>query len=349
MRSRRKSRSTKTEARFLREVLRRLDVRGTAFARERSSRSAKALLVSDFEGTMNALARANEEASRRVRKSCRVQLLHLDLAVCVTTKLVLLVADVGDRPLVWPEMRGDVRARNLMVKHLLATLCNSLLAIRSAATAGLHLSVKVLFRAHVELAEILVGVLGDEDFCSKYKAWPGTLDRVAQDYWKTHIAPGRVRVVLERVLARSGLDEQHAKEVSQVRRDAYTWLSAHAHAHPIAVALGAYDHEPTARVVKTSLGGRGGAWVKDALNRVALYNVELIMLILALTTKQGWTPEASQTESRDLWDLMRLEYGLMYRLTRRVARSRPSRAFEADASPGMAAQASEELDDEQLT
>lgn len=329
MASRKKRRRAVTsDSQFLRKAIGRYAVRETVFSRKRSSREAKALLVSDFQGTLVTLARANDEAGRRVRRSCRVQLLHLDLAICVLTKLFLRTTSAGDQHLLWPKLAGEASARNTLVQNLLTAACNSLLALRAAALAGLHGTVKVLFRAHLELAEILICVVGDEDFCSRYQAWPLTLDKAAQDYWKAHVSPGRVRVVLERVLARSGLDDRMTAEISLARRDTYSWLSAHAHAHPMAVMLGAWEHEPTVKLLKPALGGRGGAWVKDVLNRLALYNAEMVMLLVRMVEMQGWEPPVEKADERDRWELMRLNLALMLLITRRVARSRLAPFFQ---------------------
>jgi hypothetical protein len=128
--------------------------------------------------------------------------------------------------------------------------------------------------------------------------------------------------------ARNGLEEQHVKEASEVRRDRYTWLSTHMHAHPVAILLGAYEHDPVTPRVKPSLGGRGGAWVKVALNGIAMYNTEHLTMLMGLIAKQGWEPPTNETDSRDVWELMHLEFGVLYRLARRVARSNPSRALD---------------------
>ena len=183
------------------------------------------------------------------------------------------------------------------------TLGNTLVGIRELTLAGLDNQARVLFRYYIELAEMMLAIVGDE---TAYKAFigcgiPGSAKTTK--YWREHLNPRKVRESLIAIEKSTGLNERHVQLFARSRRETYRWLSGFSHCNTVTALLGAYTSELGKRwdILRPCVGGRLTSQSKQTLYRLVDYNADFFLSLNKLFLKNHEWKEALQSDENVAW------------------------------------------------
>jgi hypothetical protein len=179
------------------------------------------------------------------------------------------------------------------------TLSNTLVGIRELTLAGLDNQARILFRYYIELAEMMLAIVGDKSAYMAFKGCGKAGFKRTTKYWREHLHPRKIRDSLVEIERSAGLKESYVQLLMKERRSTYRWLSDFSHCNTVTAYFGAYTSEIGKRwdVLRPSQGGTLTNASKATLYQLASYNVSFLHSLNALFLKHhGWENEIESDE-----------------------------------------------------
>jgi hypothetical protein len=182
-------------------------------------------------------------------------------------------------------------------------LGNTLVGIRELTLAGLDNQARVLFRYYVELAEMMLAIVGDK---AAYKTFIGCGIPASVNtpkYWREHLNPRKVRESLISIEKSAGLTQGYVQLLARDRRKTYQWLSGFSHCNIFTALSGAYRSELGKRwdILRPCVGGRLGRESKRTLYRLADYNASFFYSLNELLLKNHAWKSALESDENMAW------------------------------------------------
>lgn len=237
-----------------------------------------------------------------------------EIALVQLTDLVFVCANRTDtsKQLLWPgrDTRDGAFSGTFILQILLTNLANTLLAIRQLVLLGLDGQARVLLRWFVELADMTTAALFDYD-CFSHYAHSGEGFKEDYEKWRSHLAPSKIRRVLERFdefAVPPNKDLNHTQSYDRrdfiedsrnIRRSTYEWLSLYSHANSLAQTISTVKDISDDGLLVPKLGGRAGGYAdfrsKPTIFKAALYSwMTCSQIFWLLIRKHDWITLAEE-------------------------------------------------------
>lgn len=114
-------------------------------------------------------------------------------------------------------------------RSLLARICTLTVAIRRLVVAGLEDAARSVMRSWLETQDLLIAVLGDEEFAEQYSSAVHTTDYDANEFWKAEIGYGRLNKRITRALSRAEMSSKQKEDFLENRKVIKEKLSESVH------------------------------------------------------------------------------------------------------------------------
>jgi hypothetical protein len=190
---------------------------------------------------------------------------------------------------IWRDSAPQRASPTFVFVGLLANVVNSALAARRLTITGFDRQARAVFRELTEVGDLLLVIIGDQEFLARYLASPEDFDK-ARDYWGTQLRPWKIREAVKLLASEASINGIWADPAAHwaARWELYAWLSKSAHVDYAALSVEALaaDQEQRRNI---NIGGRVGTHSAVTLQRLCEYLQDfLIISSLLLAAKQQW-------------------------------------------------------------
>lgn len=202
---------------------------------------------------------------------------------------------IEKREVIWSGAAGKRASPTFIFLSLLANIANSVLAIRRLAESGLDKQARVIFREMTEVADLLVVIVGDEEYLDRYLGSPEDF-RKAYDYWREYLRPHMVQKRIETMARQWEPNEAQPENegLLEDRRRLYQWLSKSAHVDYGALVIEAVAGDFNDRL-NINLGGRTGSHTLATLQHLVSYLYSFLVILARLLYEKHQWNESDET------------------------------------------------------
>jgi hypothetical protein len=183
--------------------------------------------------------------------------------------------------------RGSGGDPSFILEILLLSQMNLLVAIRSMLVAGQVGPGRILVRAYMETADLLLAVAVHEDTFRAYQTWVQEPGREGAKHWKRALAPSSIMRVLQESFP--DIFERRKGELVAYRQNRYAMFSGNTHGNPLALLVGVFAFAPNGRSSRVAVGGRYSLLIRRLAEDLSWATFEhMSLLLVTLHRRHAW-------------------------------------------------------------
>ena len=241
---------------------------------QRNNRCELQLLLNDAVSLKEVLRLRATNNKRKTAKYYSTQNDFLDYMILVHLDYFILIAtrfNLGKNRWRRYSKESYTFKSLLYFSFLITNLTNILLSFRRLLEEGFDLSAKILLRSYMEYADLAIAIISNEEFYHRYLEGNGTFD-VATSVWYNQLRPKMMEKQLKKIYTNIDVTGNLWSAVSDVRKDAYQFLSMFVHGSYIANVVSSHGFNFDDTVTKSSIGGAVSESSQPAIEYMIAYS-----------------------------------------------------------------------------